>query len=81
MQSLVQGAISIYRDRDGDVIRSLGLLDQSERREHPVARPTTIFVDASGMIQGMVTARNAEDRPRAELLLLAAEHFSHRRIP
>jgi peroxiredoxin len=62
----------IICDPDGVVIDQLALRDHLPDRPHPVAFPTSCLLDAAGIVQFCYVGRLPEDRPSADLLLLAA---------
>jgi peroxiredoxin len=73
MCALVGDAIQILRDPDGSVIESLGLREIDVPTGRVVARPAVFVIDALGFVRYRYVSRDAEDRPKAALLLLAAE--------
>lgn len=60
------------------MIRELDLIDPFELRPRPVSLPAVFLVDDSGIVRYHYIGRAPEDRPRTELLLLAAEHMTRR---
>lgn len=62
-------------DHDGEVIERLGLRDQEERERGAVAVPSAFLLDSENIVQFHYRARSPEDRPKVELLMLAAERL------
>jgi peroxiredoxin len=73
MDGLVGDAIDVYCDPCARTIQALGLLETDGDTGRLVARPTAFVIDALGQVRYRYVSRNAEDRPKAALLLLAAE--------
>lgn len=63
-------------DEGGALIRKLDLVDPFEFRPVPVSLPAVFLLDGAGIVRFHYVGRSPDDRPRIELLLLAAEHLS-----
>lgn len=63
----------IISDGTGDLIRELDLVDPFEFRPVPVSLPAVYLIDGTGVVRFHYVGRSPDDRPRLELLLLAAE--------
>ncbi len=75
----VPATIAVLSDVDGSLIRSLDLVDHKETREKPVAVPAVFLLDSAGDVRFHYIGQSPDDRPRTELLLLAAEHLTGRK--
>lgn len=62
-------------DRDGEVIEQLGLRDPDEQERGTIAVPSAFLLDSRNVVQFHYRARSPEDRPKVELLMLAAERL------
>lgn len=79
MTGVIHHAFPILVDNDACVIRHLDLVDRHEVRRVPIALPSVFLVDDSGTVRYHYVGAAREDRPRTELLLLAAEQMIARR--
>lgn len=70
------GSLSIYLDADGAIIRQLELTDPFEFRDVPVSLPATFLLDRNQVVRFHYVGRSPDDRPKPDLLLLAAERLS-----
>lgn len=66
----------ILSDSTGDLVRELDLVDPFEFRTTPVSLPAVFLIDGTGVVRFHYVGRSPDDRPRLELLLLAAESLS-----
>lgn len=76
MRTLTGSVFPIVPDVDAGIINALGLVDPNEHREVPVSRPALFLVDAVGDVRYHYIGSAPDDRPRNELLLLAAEQLA-----
>lgn len=79
MEELTGAAFPIVADRDAAIVRELELVDPFEFRPAPVAVPAVFLVDDSGVVRYHYVGRAPEDRPRTELLILAAEEIDRQK--
>lgn len=79
MTDVIHHAFPILVDSEAGVIRRLDLIDRNEVRRVPIAMPSVFLVDDSGAVRYHYVGAAREDRPRTELLLLAAEQMIARR--
>lgn len=75
MAAVTDPSIELYRDPDGNWIRSIGRHDEEEQGRL-AALPAMFAVDDAGHVRYRYLSRDAGDRPTTELLLLAAEVIS-----
>jgi peroxiredoxin len=73
MQVLVGDDMRIFRDPEAQIIGALGLREIDSPTGRVVSRPAVFVIDARGIVRYRYVSRDAEDRPKAALLLLAAE--------
>lgn len=73
MENDTLGRINLYRDPDARQITTLGLDDRDEEVMHTIARPSAFVVDDAGIVRYRYVGSREDDRPKAALLLLAAE--------
>jgi peroxiredoxin len=76
MRERIDNAFPLISDMSGDTIRQLDLVDPFEFRAIPVSLPAVFLVDSAGVVRFHYIGRSPDDRPRTELLLLAAESLS-----
>ena len=67
--------LPVLLDAGGALIQRLDLVDPFEFRSDPVSLPAVFLLDAAGVVRFHYVGRSPDDRPRTELLLLAAEHL------
>lgn len=79
MSELIASAFPVVRDQDASIVRALDLTDPLELRPVPVALPAVYLVDASRIVRYHYIGSAPEDRPRTELLVLAAEQLARRK--
>lgn len=73
MENDTLGKIRLYRDPNARQITALGLDDRDDEVEHIIARPSALVIDRHGIIRYRYIGTQEDDRPKAALLLLAAE--------
>lgn len=71
----VDDTFPVLVDNNGALIRKLDLVDPFEFRPVPVSLPAVFLLDGAGVVRFHYVGRSPDDRPRTELLLLAAEHL------
>lgn len=79
MNALIASAFPIVRDPDASIVGHLDLIDPFELRAIPVALPAVFLVDAAELVRYHYIGSAPEDRPRTELLMLAAERLVRRK--
>lgn len=79
MNDLIRSSFAIVPDSEAALISTLGLVDPYEQRQNPVSRPALFLVDATGVVRYHYIGSAPDDRPRTELLLLAAEQLAIRK--
>lgn len=75
MSTVTGTSICFLSDRDGNVIERLGLRDPEEQDRGTIAVPSMFLLDSRNIVQFHYRARSPEDRPKIELLMLAAEQL------
>ncbi len=75
----VSTTITVQPDPTGDLIKQLDLVDNHETRDRPVSLPAVFLLDGTGNVRFHYIGHSPDDRPRTELLLLAAESLSGRK--
>lgn len=78
MERAIGNGFTVLSDAGASVIRELDLIDPFELRPTPVAVPAVFLIDNAGIVRYHYVGRAPEDRPRTELLLLAAERMTRR---
>jgi peroxiredoxin len=76
MCSAIGAAFPLLSDPSAAAITRLGLADSDEQVAHLIARPAVFVVDRAGIVRYRYLSRSADDRPKVELLLLAAERLA-----
>jgi peroxiredoxin len=76
MLDRIEHRFPIVPDPHGDLVRAVDLIDPFELRTVPVSLPAVFLIDRFGILQYHYVGRSPEDRPRIELLLLAAERLA-----
>jgi len=76
MLQRIDNAFPLFSDSDGETIKKLDLVDPFEFRAIPVSLPAVFLLDSAGVVRYHYVGRSPDDRPRTELLLLAAERLS-----
>lgn len=74
--SQTRRSFPVVIDRDGELISQLDLVDLFEFRSVPVSLPAVFLLDSAGVVRYLYIGRSPDDRPKTELLLLAAEHLT-----
>lgn len=72
-------SMTILPDTTGQLISQLDLVDHNETRDKPVSLPAVFLLDSAGNVRFHYIGHSPDDRPRTELLLLAAEHLATRK--
>lgn len=72
----ITASITVRPDPSGELIVQLDLVDCSETRDRPVSLPAVFLLDGAGNVRFHYIGQSPDDRPRTELLLLAAESLS-----
>lgn len=72
----VARAFPILVDETGELIEAIGLVDPNESRRVPIALPSVFLLDGYGVVRFHYIGRGPDDRPKMELLLLAAERLT-----
>ena len=76
MRKRIDNAYPLFSDTSGEIIKQLDLVDPFEFRAIPVSLPAVFLIDSAGVVRFHYVGRSPDDRPRLELLLLAAERLS-----
>lgn len=76
MRALTGDSIALVADPAAALIGRLRLATEDVEVDHLIARPATFVIDHSGVVRYRYLSRAPEDRPKAALLLLAAEQLA-----
>jgi peroxiredoxin len=76
MRERIESSFPLFSDTGGEAITTLDLVDPFEFKAIPVSLPAVFLIDSGGVVRFHYVGKSPDDRPRTELLLLAAERLS-----
>lgn len=79
MDDLIASAFTLLADPKATLVKEIGIVDPFELRDVPVALPAIYLVDETGTVRYHYVGSAPDDRPRVELLRLAAEQIAKRK--